>query len=84
MKNHLFLSEALAYVIETTRKERAMTKTALADFADMQPCYLREILKGKKKPTVNTIFAICGALQIEPGEFFSKVAERIKEMEGEE
>lgn len=42
------LSEAVAEVIEILRKERKMTKTALADFAGIERCYLLDILNGKK------------------------------------
>ena len=71
------LSEAVAEVIEILRKERKMTKTALADFAGIERCYLLDILNGKKKPTLNIIFSICDALHIHPNQFINLVTNKM-------
>ena len=78
MKSHPYLSESISKVIEKIRNEKEMSKSALADFADIQRSYLLEIIKGKKKPTVNTIFSICEAVQMDPVEFFRMVVEEME------
>ena len=65
--------EALAITVEKLRKERKLTKTALANFADLQECYIRGITKGQRNPTVIAVYAICDALGVPPEEFFRRV-----------
>ena len=66
--------EALAITVEKLRKERKLTKTGLANFADLQECYIRGISKGQRNPTVMAVYAICEALGISPEEFFRRVS----------
>ena len=73
MKDYPRLLEALAITVEKLRKERKLTKTALANFADLQECYIRGITKGRKNPTVMVLYAICEALGVPPEEFFRRV-----------
>jgi len=81
MREYPFLSEAISYVLENLRQERSMSKSALADFAAIQRKYLFEIEQGTKKPTVNAIFSLCEALQVEPDEFFRQVVAHMKELQ---
>ena len=83
MREYPFLSESIAHVLEKPRLERGMSKSALADFAAMQRKYLFEIERGVKKPTVNAIFSLCEALQVEPDEFFRQVVARMKALQKE-
>ena len=80
MKEYPHLSQAIAVTIETFRKERQMTKSALAEFAWLERRYLREIEQGEKKPTVNAVYSICEALNVAPLEFFQKVDEAIAKL----
>lgn len=83
MREYPYLSESIAYVLETLRQERGMSKSALADFAAIQRKYLFEIEQGEKRPTVNAIFSLCDALQVEPDEFFRQVVARMKALQKE-
>lgn len=80
MKTYPDLQDALAKALERLRKERKMTKTALADFADLQDCYIRGITKGRRNPTVTAIYSICEALGVSMSEFFRLVEEEQKRM----
>ncbi len=82
MKDRGQLLQALASAVEKTRKERKLTKTALAHFADLQESYIRGITKGRRNPTVTTIYAICEALDIPPQEFFKRVNAEIDALDG--
>ena len=73
--------EALAVTVEKLRKERKLTKTALANFADLQECYIRGISKGQRNPTVVVVYAICEALGVPPEEFFRRVNEEIAKLQ---
>ena len=58
-----------------------MTKTALADFSDLQDCYIRGIIKGKRNPTITVIYSICEALGLSPLEFFRRVTDELTELD---
>lgn len=77
------LQRALANTVEKLRKERKLTKTALADFAELQDCYIRGITKGRRNPTVTAVYAICGALGISVSRFFALVDEERARIAGE-
>jgi len=81
MKDYPHLLEALAITVEAARRERGLTKTALADFADLQECYIRGITKARRNPTVTAIFAVCDALGVTPAEFFRRVSGEMKSLE---
>ena len=83
MKAYPHLQEAVANTVEKLRKERKLTKTALADFAGLQDCYIRGITKGRRNPTVTAVYAICEALGIPPNRFFTLVEEERKRLSGE-
>lgn len=80
MKLYPNLAEALDNTLESLRNEKKMSKSSLADFADIERCYLRDIEKGNRKPTVNTICCLCEALQVDPIGFFKKVVGEIERL----
>ena len=73
MKEYPYLSQAIGNTIEILRKDRGMTKSALAEFAWLERRFLLEIERGDKKPTVNAVYSICEALRVSPLDFFRKV-----------
>lgn len=81
MKLYPHLAEAIANTVESLRKEQKMSKSSLADFADIERCYLRGIEKGERRPTVNTIFCLCDALQINAVDFFARVVEELDHLQ---
>jgi transcriptional regulator with XRE-family HTH domain len=81
MRRYPHLAEAIANTVALLRNKRGMSKSSLADFADVERGYVRDIEKGNRKPTVNTIFCICEALQIGPLDFFAAVINEIKRLE---
>ena len=82
MKDFPYLLEAIAITVETLRKERRLTKTALASFSDLQECYIRGISKGKRNPSVTVVYAICEALGVTPEEFFRRVSVKMENLSG--
>lgn len=80
MKLYPNLAEAIANTVESLRKTKKMSKSSLADYADIERCYLRGIEKGARKPTVNTIFCLCEALQINPVDFFRIVMSELEKL----
>lgn len=82
MKEYPYLAQAMGNIIEVLRKDRRLTKSALAEFAWLERRYLREIEQGEKKPTVNAIYSICEALRVSPVEFFRLVEDERKKLAG--
>ena len=78
MKKNPLLARAIAITIEQIRNEREMSKALLADLADIQRCYLFDILNEKKCPTLKAIFALCEALQIHPVDVIRLVTEHME------
>ena len=76
MKLYPNLAEAIANTLESLRNEKEMSKSSLADFADIERCYLRDIEKGN----INTIFCLCEALQVDPIDFFKRVVGEIERL----
>jgi len=80
MREYPHLREAIAITMEKLRKERKLTKTALANFSDLQECYIRGITKGRRNPTVVAVYAICDALGVQPEEFFRRVSTEVENL----
>lgn len=80
MRTYPHLAEAIANILKSLRNQKGMSKSAMADFADIERGYLRDIEKAARKPTVNTMFCICEALQIDPADFFAAVAKEVKRL----
>ena len=58
--------------IDALRKERKMTKTALADFSGLQECHIRRIILGKSNLTILTFLKILSALEISVSDFIER------------
>ncbi|MDE7241965.1 MAG: helix-turn-helix domain-containing protein, partial [Desulfovibrio sp.] len=48
-----------------------------------QECYVRGITKGRRNPTVTTMYAICEALGVPTSRFFDMVDEERKRLSAE-
>lgn len=83
MKTYPNLLEALAITVEKLRKEKRLTKTALAGFSELQDCYIRGITKGKRNPTVTAVYSICETLDVPPSQFFMMVDEEMERLNRE-
>ncbi len=81
MKIYPHLAKAIAITLESFRKEKGMNKSVLADFAGVERGYIRDMEKGNRKPTVNTIFCICQALGISPLDFFQRVMAELEKLQ---
>ena len=84
MRTYPHLAEATANTLKFFRNKKGMSKSSLADFADIERGYVRDIEKGNRKPTVNTIFCICEALEIDPIDFFTMIINKITVLENSE
>lgn len=56
--------------IKYFRERKGITVNKLANLSGVSQSFLREIELGNKKPTVETLSALCGAMGISLKEFF--------------
>ena len=78
MKTYPNLAKYIGIVVDSLRKERKMTKTALAVYANLGECYVRGVIKGRRNPTIFVMQALCEALDVSVGDFFTMVDEEMK------
>ncbi|NHH94771.1 hypothetical protein GOICGAJE_03322 [Bacillus sp. MB95] len=60
------IEQAFGIVIKKYRLERSMSQEKLAFESELDRTYISLLERGKRKPTVNTLFAISQVLEIKP------------------
>lgn len=53
-------------VIKRLREEKRLSQEVLSGFADIGRTHLSAIERGERKPTLETFFKICDALEMRP------------------
>lgn len=64
-------------VIKATREEKKISQEVLSGLADIGRTHLSAIERGERKPTLDTIFKISGALNINPSELVRMIESKI-------
>ena len=67
------MQEAVGVTMEELRRERRMTKLALADFSGLQDSYIRSIAKGRKRPSIIVLYSLAEAFGIDPVNFLARI-----------
>lgn len=67
------MQEAVGVTMEELRRERRMTKLALADFSGLQDSYIRSIAKGRKRPSIIVLYSLAEAFGIGPVDFLARI-----------
>ncbi|MFC0212092.1 helix-turn-helix domain-containing protein [Paenibacillus chartarius] len=62
-------------ILRKHRKESKLSQEDLALNAEIDRSFLSEIERGIRKPTINTVFALCYALHIKPSDLIREVEE---------
>lgn len=62
-------------VLRKYRKAKQLSQEKLAFNANIDRSFLSELERGVRKPTINTIFALCYALEIKPSTMIIEVEE---------
>jgi transcriptional regulator with XRE-family HTH domain len=62
-----------AGAIERVRRERGMTREALAETSGVSPSYLSEVERGFKRPSTDVLAAIARAMGMAPSELLAYV-----------
>jgi transcriptional regulator with XRE-family HTH domain len=72
------LQAAFAKVLADERRRAGMSQERLAFEADVHRTYISQLERGLKMPTLETLFAIAGALNLSPADFVRRVEERAR------
>lgn len=70
------IEKAFGEVLKSVRKKAGMSQEELAHNSSLDRTYISLLERGKRKPTINTVFSIAKALQILPNELI-KMTEKI-------
>lgn len=62
-------------VIQDYREKKGLSQEVVSGFADIGRTHLSAIERGERKPTLETFFRICDALQVRPSELMAKIEE---------
>jgi transcriptional regulator with XRE-family HTH domain len=74
------LIEALAVEVKACRLALKLTQEDLADRAELDRPYISLIEVGRKQPTISVLYRIAAALELEFGEFCSRIDTRYKKL----
>ena len=72
-------SSKVGEVIAFFRKQKGMSQEVLSGFADIGRSHLSAIERGERKPTLETLYRICKALDIKMSTVIIKLEEELKE-----
>ena len=64
-------------VLQCCREKKGVSQEVLSGLADIGRTHLSAIERGERKPTLETFYRICKALDIKPSEVWRKIEEKI-------
>lgn len=65
-------------VMQEFREEKGLSQEVVSGLADIGRTHLSAIERGERKPTLETFFRICEAMQTRPSAVIAVIEERIK------
>lgn len=69
---------AFGKVLKTKRKEQLLSQEKLAHYCNLDRTYISLLERGKRGPTINTIFALASALNIKPSDLILETEKLLK------
>ena len=70
-------SEIVGRVIAYFRKEKGVSQEVLSGLADIGRSHLSAIERGERKPTLETLYRICNALDIKMSTVIQKIEQEL-------
>jgi len=71
-------NKAFGEVLRAIRKKRCKTQAKLAEDADLDRTYISLLETGQRSPTLDTIWALCAALNVNASEVLAKTKEEME------
>jgi len=75
--SHRTAEELFGVALRECRKQRALSQEALAFESGYHPTYIGHLERGKKSPSLRTIFGLASVLHVLPSELIRQVEERL-------
>jgi len=72
-RGFLDIEQAFGIVIKKYRLERSISQENLAFGADLDRTFISLLERGKRKPTINTLFSISQVLNIKPHKLVQEI-----------
>lgn len=66
-------------VIKSYREEKNLSQEVLSGLADIARSHLSMIERGTRKPTLETLFKLCDALEVRPSQVVEEISYRQEE-----
>ena len=66
-------TQAFAHTLLRFRSEKKLTHEALAELSGLHPTTLSLLERGKRQPSLGTIFQLAAGLKVEPSELICEV-----------
>ncbi len=70
-------SKIVGEVISEFRKKKGLSQEVLSGLSDIGRTHLSAIERGERKPTLETLYKICNALDVTMSEMVEKIEERL-------
>ena len=78
MFNPMLDSKMVGDVISEYRKKKRLSQEVLSGLADIGRTHLSAIERGERKPTLETFYRICCAMDVRMSDVISEIERRIK------
>lgn len=70
MRNESEIYQEIARLLEQRRLDLNVSKRQLSKLSGITPVYLREVLRGERKPSVVILISLCSGLEMKISELF--------------
>ena len=78
MKNEHEIYQAISECLEKRRLALNISKRQLSIRTDITPVYLREVLRGERKPSVIIIMTLCEAMDMKASDLFKEIEKTLE------
>ncbi|CAM4168274.1 XRE family transcriptional regulator [Bacillus manliponensis] len=73
------IEQIFGTVLQEHRLSSKMSQEELAFNSGLDRTYISLLERGKRKPTINTLFSLAGALNIHPSQLIKELEQRLSE-----
>lgn len=70
-------SETIGRVIQRQRENKHMSQEVVSGLAGIGRTHLSAVERGERKPTMETFFKICLAMQVRPSKLLAEIEEEL-------
>ena len=78
MKNEHEIYQAISECLEKRRLALNISNRQLSIRTDITPVYLREVLRGERKPSVIIIMTLCEAMDMKASDLFKEIEKSLE------